>query len=50
MLAEIFNLSHSKVGNVNINRTALTFFVFDPVDATYATAFLFFMVNRTHNK
>ena len=32
-----FNLSHSKVGNVNINRTSLTFFVFDPADAMYAT-------------
>ena len=30
-----------KVGNVNINRTALTFF-FYPVDAMYATACLFF--------
>ena len=36
-----FNLPHSKVGNVNINRTLLTFFVFDPVDAMYATAYLF---------
>ena len=35
-----FNLPHSKVGNVN--RTALTFFVFDPVDGMYATAYLFF--------
>ena len=35
-----FNLPNSKVGNVN--RTALTFFVFDPVDAMYATAYLFF--------
>ena len=36
-----FNFPHSKVGNVNINWTALTFFVYDPVDAMYATADLF---------
>jgi hypothetical protein len=40
-LPRYFNLPHSKVGNVNINRTSLTFFVFDPVDAMYATAYLF---------
>ena len=40
-LPRYFNLLHSKVGNVNINRTALAFFVFDPVDAMYATAYLF---------
>jgi hypothetical protein len=46
-----FNLAHSKVGNVNINRTSLTFFVFDPVDAMYAFGlpltkhlFLYFLV------
>jgi hypothetical protein len=37
----LINLPHSKVGNVNTNRTALTLFVFDPVDAMYATAYLF---------
>jgi hypothetical protein len=40
-----FNLSHSRVGNVNINRTSLTFFVFDPADAMYATAYLLFFTN-----
>jgi hypothetical protein len=40
-LPRYFNLSHSKVGNVNINQTPLTFFVFDPVDAMYASAYLY---------
>ena len=40
-----FNLPHSKVGNVNINWTSFSFFVFsDPVDAMYATAYLFLVV------
>ena len=42
-----FNLPHSKVGNVNINRTALTFFVFDQVDAMYATAYIFLTIVET---
>ena len=35
-LTRYFNLPHS-------NRTALTFFVFDTVDAMHATAYLFFL-------